>query len=179
MMLEEFKSITSNEELTTVVQSTLPPQLKDPRRFIIPCSFGTKFSGKVICDLGESINLMSLSIYRRLVLGEVKATIVKLQLTDRSYIFVRGEVENILVKVDKFIFLIDFLVLDTEEDKDVPIIMGRPLLVIGRTYIDGVVGELIMRVNVEQVVFNIFQAMKCPEETNNCFGVSVIQGAIA
>lgn len=66
---------------------------------------------------------MSLSIYKKLGLGEVKPTTMKLQLANRSYIFRRGEIENILVKVDKFIFLADFVILDMEENKDVSIIM--------------------------------------------------------
>ena len=66
-----------------------------------------------------------------------------------------------------------------EEDKDVPIIMGRPFLATGRTLIDVAAGELIMRVNDEQVVFNIFKAMKYPEETDDCFAVSHIDQAVA
>ena len=68
---------------------------------------------------------MPLSIYKKLGLGEVQLTMVKLQLAGRTYIFPRGEIENILVKVDKFIFPTDFVILDIEEDKNVPIIMGR------------------------------------------------------
>lgn len=94
--------------------------------------------------------------------------IVKLHLLDRSYIFARGKIEYILVKVDKFIFTTYFVVLDMEEDKDVPIIMGRPFLATGRTLIDVAAGEMIMRVGV----FNIFKAMKYLEATNDCFSVS-------
>ena len=112
---------------------------------------------------------MPLFIYNKLGLGEVQPTTVKLQLADRTYIFPKGEIENILVKVNKFIFPTDFMILDMEEDKDVPIIMGRPFLATGRTLIDVAAGELIMRVNDEQVVFNIFKAMKYPEETDDCF----------
>ncbi|XP_022862576.1 uncharacterized protein LOC111382772 [Olea europaea var. sylvestris] len=77
-----------------------------------------------LCDLGTSINLMPLSIFRKLGLGEPKATTVTLQLADRSLTHPRGIIEDVLVKVDKLIFLADFLILNMEEDKDVPIILG-------------------------------------------------------
>ena len=69
-----------------------------------------------------------------------------------------------LVKVDKFIFPMDFIILDYEADRDVPIILGRPFLATGRTLIDVQKGELTMRVQDEQVTFNVFKAMKLPDE---------------
>lgn len=71
---------------------------------------------------------MPLPIYIRLGMGEVKPTTIKLELGNKSYIFPRGEVDSIMVKVDKFIFQADFVVLDMEEDKDVPISMCQPFL---------------------------------------------------
>lgn len=122
--------------------------MNDPMRFIIPCFVGSEFSYNALCNLGTSISLISLSTNKRLGLGEVKLTTVKLQLADRSYIFSSGEIEDILVKVDKFIVPTNFVVLDMEEEKDVSIIMGRPFLITGRTLIDE-----------EQVVLNIFKTM--------------------
>ncbi|XP_022866955.1 uncharacterized protein LOC111386723 [Olea europaea var. sylvestris] len=72
----------------------------------------------------------------KLGLGEPKATIVTLQLADRSLTHPRGIIEDVLVKVDKLIFPADFLILDMEEDKDVPIILGRPFLATARALID-------------------------------------------
>ena len=77
---------------------------------------------KALCDLGESINLMPLSIFRKLGLGERRSITVTLQLADRSLKHLRGVIEDVLVKVDKFIFITDFIMLDMEADKDVPII---------------------------------------------------------
>nr|CAN69639.1 hypothetical protein VITISV_040272 [Vitis vinifera] len=73
---------------------------------------------------------------RKLELGEVKPTTVSLQLADRSIKHPRGIIEDVLVKVDKFIFSVDFIVLEMEEDRDVPLILGRPFLATGRTLID-------------------------------------------
>ncbi|KAK8950896.1 hypothetical protein KSP39_PZI004529 [Platanthera zijinensis] len=133
-----------------------------------PPKKGYKFEGKALCDLGASINLMPLSIYRKLGLGEISKTSITLQLADRTLAYPKGIVEDVLVKVDKFIFPADFVVLDMEEDREVLIIVGRPFLATGRTLIDVHKGELTMRVNDEQVTFNVLKALKFPhrEEDN-------------
>lgn len=76
--------------------------------------------------------------------------------------------------MDKFIFRANLVALDMEEDKNVPIIMGRPFLATGRTFIDVALGEMIMKVNEEQVVFNVFKAMEYPDATDDFFAVNVI-----
>ena len=78
------------------------------------------------------------------------------------------------MKVDKFIFSVDFIVLDFKADKEVPIILGRPFLVIGITLIDVQKEELTMRVNDLQVTLIILEAMKSPNEVENCNFMSVI-----
>ena len=90
----------------------------------------------MLCDLGASINLTPLLIMQKLGLKEPKLTNVSLQLADRSITYPREIVEDVLVKVDKFIFLVNFIVLDMKEDHDVPLILGRPFLAIGRAMID-------------------------------------------
>ena len=92
--------------------------------------------------MGASINLMPLSIFRRLGLGEAKPTRVTFQIADHSIKHPRGIIEDVLVKVDKFIFPADFVVLDMEEDRDILIILGRPFLATGRALIDVQKGEL-------------------------------------
>lgn len=175
--LEEFETIAMNEECIVVLQRKLPSKLKDLGRFIILCSIGQDFSSKTLCSQGASINLVSLFIYQRLGLAVVKPTTLKLKLADKSYIFPKGEIKNILLKVDMFIFLAYFKILNME-DKDVPIIMGKPFLATGRAFIDVAIGELITRVNNEQVVFNIFKAIEYHVSTNNYFVVNVIKKAI-
>ncbi|KAL8511912.1 hypothetical protein ACS0TY_018378 [Phlomoides rotata] len=85
---------------------------------------------------------------------------MNLQLADRTVTYPRGIVEDVLVKVDKFIFLVDFVVLDMVEDRDIPLILGRPFLAIGGAMIDVRNGELTLDVAGENVSFNIFKAMK-------------------
>ena len=142
---------------------SFPQKLQDPGSFAIPFSIGNRISGKALCDLGASINLMQLSMFKRLKLGEPKSTIISLQLADRSYQHPRGIIENVLVKVGKFVLPADFVILDIEEDDLVPIILGRPFLATGKAQINVQEGELKLRVQGDEITFHVFQPMKHPD----------------
>ena len=135
-MLGEFETVALTQECNHMLQSKIPKKLKDLRSFTIPCSIGTRYNGRTLCDLGASINLMSLFVFKQLGVGECTPTTVTLQLADISHAYLEGKIKNVLVKVDKFIFLVDFIVLDFKADKEVPIILGRPFLATGKTLID-------------------------------------------
>ncbi|XP_073147962.1 uncharacterized protein [Henckelia pumila] len=177
--LEEYETVNLTKECSAIVQNKLPPKLKDPGSFSIPCTIGSISFTKFLCDLGASINLMPLSIFRRLGLGEPKPTTVSLQLADRSITYPRGIIKDVLVKVDKFIFPVDFLVLDMEEDLDMPLILGRPFLATGKALIDVQMGKLILRVGEDQVIFNVFKALKHPDDEHMCFSIDVIDALSA
>ncbi|XP_030478230.1 uncharacterized protein LOC115695295 [Cannabis sativa] len=134
--MEDYETVALTEGCSTILQKKLPPKLRDPGSFTIPCTIGRIEGINALCDLGASINLMPLSVFRRLKLAEAKPTTVTLQLADRSLAHPRGVIEDVLVKVDKFIFPADFIVLDMEEDSNVPIILGRPFLATGQALID-------------------------------------------
>ncbi|PKU72218.1 hypothetical protein MA16_Dca006811 [Dendrobium catenatum] len=89
---------------------------------------------------------MPLSIFKILDIGEVQPTSITLQLADRSFTYPIGVIENVLIKIDKFIFPVDFIVLDMKEDREKSLILGRPFLVTQKVMIDVQKGELIMRV---------------------------------
>jgi len=93
----------------------LPQRMKDPRSFQVPCIIGDIHIEKALCDLGASINLMSLTMMRRMKIEETKPTRMALQLADRTFKFSHGVVEDLLVKVGEFIFPTDFVMLDMEE----------------------------------------------------------------
>ena len=116
--LADFEIVHLTEECSAILQRKLPQKLKDPGSFTIPCTIGNAIFERALCDLGASINLMPLSIFKSLGLGEARPTTVTLQLADRSLKHSRGVIEDVLVKVDKFIFPADFIVLDMEEDKE-------------------------------------------------------------
>ncbi|KAL4597574.1 hypothetical protein ACB092_11G000200 [Castanea dentata] len=147
---EEHEIVMLTEESSEILQKKLPPKLKDPGSFTIPNTIGKSYFDRALCDLGASINLMPLSIFRKLGLGEVKPTTISLQLADRSIKYPRGVIEDVLVKVDKFIFPADFIVLDMDEDEEIPLILGRPFLATGRTLIDVQQGKLVLRVGEDE-----------------------------
>ncbi|KAL5554294.1 hypothetical protein UlMin_041695 [Ulmus minor] len=95
--LETNEKVMLMEECSAILQRKPPPKLKDPGSFTIRCTIGDFNFDKVLCDLGASINLMPLSIFRKLGLGEVKPTTVSLQLADRSIKHLRGIIEDVLV----------------------------------------------------------------------------------
>ena len=107
--LEEHETVMLTEESSAILQKKLPPKLKDSGSFTIVCNIGKSYFDRALCDLGAGINLMPLYVFRKLGLGEVKPTTISLQLADRSIKYPRGVIENVLVKVDKFIFPVDFM----------------------------------------------------------------------
>ncbi|KAH9802442.1 hypothetical protein KPL71_001386 [Citrus sinensis] len=139
--------------MSSKIQGSLPSNTEDPRR-----------EGKEHCKLG---------------VGECRPITVTLQLADRSHAYPEGKIKDVLVKVDKFIFPVDFIILDFEADKEVPIILGKPFLATGKTLIDVQKGELTMRVNDQQVTFNVLEAMKNPDEVEDCNFLSVVDFVIA
>ena len=118
---------------------------------------------------------MTSSIFKRLGLGEARPTTVTLQLVDRSLKHPRGVIEDVLVKVDKFIFPVDFIVLDMEEDKEIPIILGRPFLATDRAMIDVQKGELKLKVQDDEVRFSVFNAVRHPAESDACFMIEAVE----
>ncbi|XP_073153784.1 uncharacterized protein [Henckelia pumila] len=166
--LEEFETVKLTKECSAILKKKIPQKLKDPEIFTIPCIIGGATVNRALCDLGASINLMYLSIFRSLELGEVKPTTITLHLADRSLNYPLGVVEDVLVKVDKFIFPADFVVLDMEEDQDVPLILGRPLLATDIALIDVQESELTLQVGGEAVTLNIYNTMKYQDEVHSC-----------
>ncbi|XP_010244714.1 PREDICTED: uncharacterized protein LOC104588472 [Nelumbo nucifera] len=93
---------------------------------------------------------------------ELTSTTITLQLANRSIKYPRGIVEDVLVKVGNFIIPTDFIMLDMEEDRSMPLILGRPFLATGNALIDVQKGQLTLRINGEEVIFNVFQTLKYP-----------------
>ncbi|XP_019235392.1 PREDICTED: uncharacterized protein LOC109215729 [Nicotiana attenuata] len=155
-------------------------KLGDPGSFTIPCTVGGAHFEKALCDSGASINLMPFSIFRKLELGEMKDTGVSLQLADQSTKKPKGIIENILVRVDKFVFPVDFIVLEMEENTEVPLILGRPFLATWRAIIDVHQGQLILRVDQERVIFDMQKMMKYPgdESSASCFQIDLLDDLV-
>ena len=145
---------------SVVIQNKLPEKMKDPGSFTIPCTIEGFEIQKALCDSGASINLMPLSVARRLSLGDLTPTTVTLQMADRTMAKPEGVIEDVLVKVGDFFFPVDFIILDMEEDSQVPLLLGRPFLATGAALIDMQKGVLTLRVGEEAADFNLLQSLK-------------------
>ncbi|KAA3470737.1 signal transducer and activator of transcription A-like [Gossypium australe] len=131
-----------------MLMNKLPPMLKAPKSFTIPCSIGNHYVGKALCDLGERLNIMPMFILRKIGIGKARPIIVTLQLVDCS------------------------------AHPKASIILGRHFLATTRTLIDVQKGELTMKVNDQQITFNVFYAMKCAEENEECHAIGFLDSSI-
>nr|GEZ04143.1 reverse transcriptase domain-containing protein [Tanacetum cinerariifolium] len=143
--LIELTKTPLNENCSAVVLKKLPEKLGDPGRFIIPCDFSKFDNCLALADLGASINLMPLSIWRKLKLPTLNDTKMVLEITDRTISKPTGVPENVFVKVGKFYFPADFVVLDFIADPRVPLILGRPFLSTAHAIINVHEREIILR----------------------------------
>ncbi|XP_063941512.1 uncharacterized protein LOC135149663 [Daucus carota subsp. sativus] len=173
--LEAVETISLSEECSAVIQRNIPPKLKDPGSFSLPCTIGQVGVKRALCDLGASVSLMPYSIYKRLGLGELKKTKISLQLADRSIKYPLGVLEDVLVNVDKFVIPCDFVILEMNVDVEIPIILGRPFLATGGASIDVKAGKLSLNVGGEKVEFDLDQVMKAPTLETESFVVDIVE----
>ncbi|GKA14868.1 reverse transcriptase domain-containing protein [Tanacetum coccineum] len=158
--LFELAKTPLSENCSAMLLKKLPEKLGDPDKFLIPCDFPGMDVCHALADLGASINLMPISIWKKLSLPELTPTRMTLELADRSITRPKGVAEDVFVKVGKFHFPIDFVVVDFEADPRVPLILGRSFLRTGRALIDVYGEEITLRVNDEAVTFNLNQTMR-------------------
>ncbi|KAK8498802.1 hypothetical protein V6N12_066943 [Hibiscus sabdariffa] len=144
--IERYETVVTANEYVNAVNE-IPIKRNDPGSFIIPCSIGDNYVGKALCDLGSSVNLMHKSVFMKLGMGIARPTTVILQLADCSHVRPKGKVEDLLVKVGKFVFPADFLILDCEEDHKAMTIMR--------------VGDQTMTINVYNTIRYMDNDEKC------------------
>ncbi|GJW48909.1 reverse transcriptase domain-containing protein [Tanacetum coccineum] len=158
--LFELARTPLNEHCSAVLLKKLPEKLRDPGKFLIPCDFPGMDVCLALADLGASINLMPLSVWKKLSLPELTPTCMTLELADRSISRPIGVAEDVFIKVGKFHFPADFVVVDFDADPRVPLILGRSFLKTGRALIDVYAGELTLRVGNKAVTFNLDQTLR-------------------
>ncbi|XP_070045572.1 uncharacterized protein [Nicotiana tomentosiformis] len=124
----------------------MAPKLEDSGNFTIPCTIGSADFAKALCDLGASINLMPYSVFKSLEIRQPIPTSMRFQMEDQTMKRPLGIIDEVLVRVDKYILPADFVILDCEVDYEVPIILGRPLLATGKDLVDVEDTELTFRV---------------------------------
>ena len=161
------------EQVSAIIQRKNPVKYKDPGSPTISVNIGGTCIDKSLLDLGASVNLLPYSVYKQLGLGELKPTNITLSLADRSVKIPKGIVEDVLVKVDKFYYPVDFVVLDTEPIENgpnhVPIILGRPFLATANAIINcrnGVMQITFGNMTLELNIFHLNNKHKLGETEN-------------
>ena len=161
------------EQVSAIIQSKNPVKYKDPGSPTISVNIGGNCIDKSLLDLGANVNLLPYSVYKQLGLGELKPTNITLSLADRSVKIPKGIVEDVLVKIDKFYYPVDFVVLDTEpianEPNHVPIILGRPFLATANAIINcrnGVMQLTFGNMTLELNIFHLNNKHRLLEDEN-------------
>ncbi|GKB90492.1 reverse transcriptase domain-containing protein [Tanacetum coccineum] len=175
--LFELAKTPLNENCLAVLLKKLPEKLGDPGKFLIPCDFPELDKCLALDDLGASINLMPLSVWRHLSLPELTSTCMTLKLADRSTVHPKGVVEDVFMKVGKFYFPTDFVVVDYDVDPWVPLILGRPFLRTTRALIDVYGEELTLRVYDKAITFKVGQTSRYSHSYEMVNQVNVIDVA--
>ncbi|GJZ05754.1 reverse transcriptase domain-containing protein [Tanacetum coccineum] len=158
--LFDLATTLMNENCSAVILKKFPEKYGDPGKFLILCDFLELDECLALADLGASINLMPLSIWKKLSLLELTPTQMILELADRSTTRPTGIAEDVFVKVGKFHFLTDFVVVDYVVDPRVPLILGRPFLRTERALIDVYGEELTLLHDDEAVTFKVGQTSR-------------------
>ncbi|GKC87042.1 reverse transcriptase domain-containing protein, partial [Tanacetum coccineum] len=152
--LIELANTPLNENCSAVTLKKLPEKLEDPGKFLIPCGL-SELKCKALADLGASINLMPLSVWKKLGLPELISTQMTLELANRDICTPKGIARDVFVPVGKFTFPADFVIVDYESDPRVPLILGRPFLRTARALIDVHGEEMILRDGNERLILNM------------------------
>ncbi|XP_070029449.1 uncharacterized protein [Nicotiana sylvestris] len=171
------ETIKMTHQVSAIVHS-LSPKLEDPSAFTIPYTIGSADFAKALCDLGESINLIPYSAFKTLGIGQPRPTSMRLQMADRTMKRTLGIIDDVLVRVDKFILLVDFVILDCEVDYEEPIVLGRPFLTTGKGLVDVEADELTFRVGDKKVVFHMCKLMRQPNSNEVCSFVDLVADVI-
>ncbi|GJW88948.1 putative reverse transcriptase domain-containing protein [Tanacetum coccineum] len=140
-------------EAYTEALHIIPRKEKDPGSFTLLCFINNVCFDNALVDLGAIVSVMPLSTYLNLGLGELAHTKLTVELADRTVTYPKGIAENVLVGIGKFIFLVDFIILDMPEDIKVPLILGRPFLSTARAKIDVYKRKITLRAEEERIVF--------------------------
>ncbi|XP_009618401.1 uncharacterized protein [Nicotiana tomentosiformis] len=174
------KKTTKNEvvnmthRVSSIIAITTVQKKEDPGAFKIPCTIGLRDLARDLCDNGASINLMPIAIYKQAGLGMPRPTSMRLQMADRSIKRPVGIVDDVLVKVGKFLLPTDFVILDFAVDKEIPIILGRLFLATRRALMDSEQNEIKFRGNDEEVTFQASKGMKLPHAYESISVIDVV-----
>ncbi|GJT65811.1 reverse transcriptase domain-containing protein [Tanacetum coccineum] len=149
-MVHTPKNETHQKETIQIERISSLHEKPNPGSSTIPCSVDI-FNINVIADLGASINIMSKSVFEELSLDEPKSVNMIVEMADKTRCVPQGIIENVLVKIDKFSFTFDFVIIDTKESNNKTIILGRPFLATIHTEIDVSTGEVWLGIKEDKI----------------------------
>lgn len=160
--------VTPTEKCNAIWQKNLPPKLDDPGIFTIPCIIENCICTYSLCDTGAEINMMPLSVSRRLGIGEISATDLTIAMANNLMQRPEGMARELLVKVGELLFSSDFVVLDIKEDEEVPILLGRLFLATSSVLVDFKKGDVTLRAENHEVIFNVFEDTYYSNTSDSC-----------
>ena len=178
------KKAFSTEQVSAIIECKTLVKYKDLGCPTISVNIGGIGVEKALLDLGASVNLLPYSMYKQLGLGELKPTSITLSLADRSIKIPKGTIEDVLIQVDRFYYLVDFVVLDTEPvavgANHVPIILGRPFLATSNAIINCRNGVMQLTFGNMTLELNIFHLTKrhMHSEEDDCEEVCMIDAIL-
>jgi hypothetical protein len=183
MLMSQFCCNTNSvaflaDQVSAILQNNNALKYKDPGCPTISCFIGEHKIERALLDLGASVNFLPYSVFQSLNLGELKPTSVTLLLADRSIKVPRGIVEDVLVQIDKFIYPVDFVVLDTqpvEACNSIPVILGCPFLATSNALINCRNGLMKLSFGNMTLEMNIFNICKQPGDDNDLQEVDFIE----
>ncbi|GKB25825.1 zinc knuckle CX2CX4HX4C containing protein [Tanacetum coccineum] len=149
------KDIRINHRCSALLLNQLPLKEKDPGSFILPCSIRSLDFNNALAYLGASISIMHFSMYKRLGIWKLETIKMNIELADNSKCIPKGIVRDLLIKIDKFILPIDFIILDVLENFRMHIILGRPLLTTAHAKIGVFKKSISLEVGNEKVIFKL------------------------
>ncbi|XP_012487904.1 uncharacterized protein LOC105801119 [Gossypium raimondii] len=165
--IDDSSTVELNAICSAILQNKLLNKLTDPRSFTITCLIGSLNIDNALADLGDNINDMRYKMFKQVGLGKPKHIRTSIQLADRTIRYRRGIIDDVLVKINKFIFLVDFVVFDMDKDSDVPLILGQPFLATARTIIDVSTGELVFRVGDENIILQARDSVRVSKDQDD------------
>ena len=174
------EKIVLKEEASATIQRKASPGIHDPTSFVVGCTIGDKSFDGALMDMCTSTNIMPLATFRKLAIGNLQPTSISVQLADETFRMPVGIVEDVLVRVDKFILPADFVILDMDEDPKIesglPIILGRPFMAIAGAKINVQKGTVKLKVLGEKVKLQVLQPTFPHNVIKEVFSIDLVKG---
>jgi hypothetical protein len=174
------EKIVLKEEASAIIQRRASRGIHDPTSFVIGCTIGDKSFDGAFMDMCTCINIMPLATFRKLAIGNLQPTSISVQLADETFRMPVGIVEDVLVRVDKFILPADFVILDMDEDPKIesglPIILGSPFMAIAGAKINVQKGTVKLKVLGEKVKLQVLQPTFPLNVIKELFSVDLVKG---